>query len=296
MKKFTKLFNTKPSSVDVENKSVTFTISDNQPDRMGEVVDQSTWNFKDYLKNPIVLWGHDPDDAENVLGQATALNVATDGSHTEATLCFATDINPKAKMVFDMIVAGILRTVSVGFINHSFEVEEDVPMLRDNELLEISVVPIPANPRAIALSYKEGRINQKDARWLLQSMKAESELIEKQLIEEEAPQRTKAMTDEQFDQVMGAITSLSEKVTAVETAQTTSDEKFIALSDQVAEAVKPADPVDPVDPVDPEVPPAKGGDIDQPGAEDEFDLDAELTDELQTKIDAELVAALETEE
>ena len=55
MKKITKLFNLTLKSIDEAAKSVRFVISTNQVDRYGESVDQRTWNFNEYLKNPIVL-------------------------------------------------------------------------------------------------------------------------------------------------------------------------------------------------------------------------------------------------
>src|SRR3954454_22324877 len=145
-RRITKLFNTKASSVDEESKSVSFVISTDDEDRYGEIVDQKSWDFKSFLKNPVVFWGHTSYEPEYVLGTASSLKVSEDGKRTTATLTFDTDINPKADLVFNQIKRGTLRTVSVGFMNHSFEVENDVPVLRDNELLEISVVPIPANP------------------------------------------------------------------------------------------------------------------------------------------------------
>src|ERR1700728_4339313 len=137
MRRITKLFNTKATSIDSTAKTVTFTISDNQPDRMHEIVDQKTWNFKDYMKNPIVLFGHDPSQPENVLGTAQSLEIAKDGNSSLASLKFDTDINPKADLVFNQVIAGTLRCVSVGFINHSEEMENDTPVLKDNDLLEI---------------------------------------------------------------------------------------------------------------------------------------------------------------
>src|ERR1700712_4307177 len=98
-----KLFNTKALSVDDKAKSVKFVISTNQEDRYGEVVDQESWNFKSYNKNPLVLWGHKPDEPENVLGTASSLKIAPDGSQTTAVLTFDDDINPKAGLVFNQI-------------------------------------------------------------------------------------------------------------------------------------------------------------------------------------------------
>jgi hypothetical protein len=63
-KRVTKLFTTKATSIDEEATSVTFVISTNQEDGYGEVVDQKSWDFKSYLKNPLVLWGHDSYEPE----------------------------------------------------------------------------------------------------------------------------------------------------------------------------------------------------------------------------------------
>lgn len=43
MRRITKLFQTKVTSVNEETKTVRFKISDNKPDRMGEIVDQASW-------------------------------------------------------------------------------------------------------------------------------------------------------------------------------------------------------------------------------------------------------------
>jgi hypothetical protein len=59
--------------------------------------------------------------------------------------------------------------------------DDDAPwILKDNELLEISVVPIPANPGAVALGMKSGDIKRKDAKWLMDSMRAEADLMQRQ--------------------------------------------------------------------------------------------------------------------
>ncbi len=217
MRRVTKLFNTKATSINDSSKTVTFTISDNKIDRMGEVVDQSSWDFKGYMKNPIVLWGHNPDEPENVLGTAESLEIAHSGSHTDANLRFDTDINPKAALVFNQIKSGTLKTVSVGFINHDEEVKDGVPHLKNNELLEISVVPIPANPRAIALSLKEGTLSRKDATWLMDGMRAEADLLEKQLDEEEETKEVPVDATKQIEVLTEAIATLTKTVADLST-------------------------------------------------------------------------------
>ena len=140
---------------------------------MGEIVDQHSWDFKSYKNNPIVLWGHDSWEPENVLGQGIDLETSDDGAETVATLQLDEDINPKASLVWKQLVKGTLRCVSVGFIPHSLEWLDDDPVLKDNELLEISIVPIPANPRAVALDFKAGSISRKHA-WLMSSRRKEA--------------------------------------------------------------------------------------------------------------------------
>jgi HK97 family phage prohead protease len=293
-KRVTKLFTTKAASIDEDAKSVTFVISTNEEDRYGEIVDQESWDFKSYLKNPLILWGHDSSEPENVLGSGSDLEVSKDGSKTTARLTFAADINAKAALVWDLIKRGILRTVSVGFMNHSFEVENDIPVLKDNELLEISVVPIPANPGAMALALKSDGINRKDAKWLMEGMRKEADLLEEQYKSSE-PSKEKSMTPEQATAMIEGMAKLTEKVDALAAEnqslreQVEAEQQSRADADkkaaEEAEAKKSEEDANKDDP-------AKGGDDDQPGAgtSNDIDDDTELTPELQAQLDAELEA------
>jgi len=297
MKRVTKLFTTKASSIDDDNKSVTFVISTNEEDRYGEIVDQKTWDFKSYLKNPLVLWGHDPGEPENVLGTASSLDIAEDGSQTTAVLTFETDINPKAALIWNLIKRGVLRTVSVGFWNHSFEVENDIPVLKDNELLEISVVPIPANAGAVAVGLKSGQINRKDAKWLMDSMRREADLVEEQYKTSE-PNKERSMSPEQATAMIEGMSKLTEQVTGLSSKVDTLASENESLREELAaekqareEAEKQAAEEEAkrkAEEDEQKGDPAKGGDNDQPGAgnSDAIDDDTELTPELQAQIDA----------
>ena len=300
-KRVTKLFATKALSIDDETKSVDFVISTNQEDRYGEVVDQKSWDFKSYENNPLVLWGHDPSEPENVLGAGSQLKVSKDGKQTTARLTFATDINAKAALVWELIKRGVLRTVSVGFMNHTFEYENDIPVLKDNELLEISVVPIPANAGAVALGLKSGDINSKDAKWLMESMRREADLLEEQY-KASQPNKEKSMTPEQANAIIEGMSKLSEKVdTLASDNQSLRDELAADKKEREDEAAAKAD-ADKKSAEEAEAKrkadedasnnPAKGGEDDQPGAGslDDIDDDTELTPELQAQIDAELEA------
>jgi HK97 family phage prohead protease len=251
-----------------------------------------------------VFWGHTSHEPEYVLGTASDLKVSDDGKQTTARLNFDTDINPKADLVFNQIKRGTLRTVSVGFMSGKMEMDakdEDAPwILKDNELLEISVVPIPANPGAVALGLKSGDIKRKDAKWLMDSMRAEADLMQRQY-EASKPKQDKSMTPEQATALIEGMTKLTEKVDALtaenqtlreqieaeqkarEDAEAKAEEEKKAADEEAAR--KAEDDAKKDDP-------AKGGQQDQPGAgePDVIDYDTELTPELQAQIDAELEA------
>lgn len=255
--KVRKLFNISVKSIDEDKRQATFVFSDNSIDRYGEIVDQS-WDTKNYEKNPIVLWGHNPQDAENAIGSAVELTINDDG---KSLMTAQFDDDPHASLIFNKIKKGILRTVSAGFIPHTIEYQDDVPVLKDNELLEISVVAIPANPNAVALAVKSGEINKKDAAWLMKSMRDEADLIEAQL-----------SADDDED--------LAAKVAELEQQLQEANDAKAALETENAELKEAAPNEEELDDS------AKDGDDDQSGAEeDDIDLDAELTDEEFEELD-----------
>lgn len=299
MNRVTKLFQTKIKSIDEEKRQVTFCFSDNQVDRMGEIVDQSTWDTKSYDTNPLILWGHDPSEPENVLGSGISLDLNKGGKSFVTAQFDDDDTNPKAGLVFRQLLKGTLRCVSAGFIPHTIDTEEDTPVLKDNELLEISIVPIPANPRAVALSLKEGSISRKDAEWLMKSMRDEAEAVDGQLKALATNEKEKKMTDETAKALIDSVKKLTEEfgtfkeatetsiksltdtVETLKPAEETEEEKTARQAAEAEAARKAAEENDDD--------PAKGGEDDQPGAgEAQFDEDAELTPELQAEIDAAL--------
>lgn len=302
MKHITKLFQTKIKSIDEQNRQVTFCFSDDQTDRMGEIVDQASWDVKSYEQNPLILWGHNPDEPENVLGRGISLDLNKGGKSFVTAQFDDESVNPKAGLVFRQLLAGTLRCVSAGFIPHTIDTEDDTPVLKDNELLEISIVPIPANPRAVALGLKDGSISRKDAEWLLKSMRSEAEALEAELVVQEVTSKEKTMNDETAKALIDSVKSLSEKI---DEFQTKTNERFEGFEAKLAEVTKsneePAEEeVSEEEPVveDETTTPAKGGSDDQPGAgEDEFDDDTELTPEQEAEMDAKLaeeLAALES--
>jgi uncharacterized protein len=152
-----KQFNFRIKSVDTEKYIVEGIFSTQDIDRQDEVIMQSGWDLTNYKNNPVVLYAHDYTDfpIAKMTEIRTEANPKLPGtSQLAGKMQFAVEENPKAKTAFNLMAGGYLNTFSVGFKNNKWEVDEanDVVYLNENELLEVSVVPVPANQMALAKS------------------------------------------------------------------------------------------------------------------------------------------------
>jgi HK97 family phage prohead protease len=145
-----------------ETREADFVASTEAVDSWGEIVEQK-WILDRFKQNPVILYGH--ASRELPIGIATRCDVVkqSDGRDAlECTVRFATAaMNPLAEQVWQMVQAKMLRAVSVGFNPRTARYEkrggEEVMVLSDNELHEISVVAIPANPEALAKQRAKAR-------------------------------------------------------------------------------------------------------------------------------------------
>lgn len=317
-KRITKFFNIEIKSVDQEKRQVTFCFSDDKEDRQGEIVDQASWDVKNFMANPVIMWGHNPENKpEYVLGQGVSLDLNNDGKSYITAQFDEDEINPTAGMIFRQLIKRTIRCVSAGFITHTYNFEDDVPVLKDNELLEVSIVPIPANPRALAKEFKAGNISTKDLKFLIDSMTAETKALTALVESRPNITKEKSMNDEQAAALiegMGklttlveeqgkTITTLTEDVATLKPVQETEEEKTAREAKEAedkaaaekeaaekAEADQKAADEEAARKAEEAL--AKSGDADQDGAGDgEVDDDTELTPELQEQIDRELQAA-----
>lgn len=110
-------------------------------DRVGDIILEEAWvkgGLVNYLKNPIVLAYHKHD---------TPIGVVTGHSVNEKGLKIEAKIFKAAGNVYSLIKNEVLRTFSVGFRTKEadYDVETDIFVIKDLELMEVSVVSIPAN-------------------------------------------------------------------------------------------------------------------------------------------------------
>lgn len=133
-----------------EAREVDFVASTETPDAHDSIV-KANWDTARYESNPVVLWAH--ESRELPIGVATKVRVVK--KELLATVRFVgADVNPKAEQVWQGVKQGVIRGMSVGFYPRSVRVEKqndrELLVLDDNELLELSITPIPSNPETLA--------------------------------------------------------------------------------------------------------------------------------------------------
>ena len=137
---------------DVESAAApaAFVLSTDEVDRHGDVVSADGWLLDAYRRNPVLLWAH--DYRHPAIGRAVGL--WTEPHRLMARMEFAP--TAFAQEVAALYQAGFQWGVSVGFKPLKFEERRDqktgailgVRFLQQ-ELLEVSAVPVPANRNAL---------------------------------------------------------------------------------------------------------------------------------------------------
>lgn len=150
-----------------------FIASDNTVDRYNEVIDQAGWDLDNFRRSPVIADCHNYGTIANILGKALSIQV-TDGKLVNRVE-FCVD-NPMGNMAWKMAKGGFLKSQSVGFIpqewtNGNATGQPDRTYTKQ-ELLEVSMVVVPANPGAtVGLALKSGAIERADLRDLAEFLK-----------------------------------------------------------------------------------------------------------------------------
>ena len=112
-------------------------------DRQGDVVPASVWEagMKNYLKNPIILAQHDYDDP---VGRMVEHRIDSTGLWVKARISAAAEI-------FNLVKDGVVTAFSVGFrvIDAEYNAATELFVIKQLELVEISVVSVPANQNTL---------------------------------------------------------------------------------------------------------------------------------------------------
>ena len=210
-------------------EKVSFVASSATPDRYGDIIDQKGWILENYKTNPVVLLNHDsnqlPIGKGNVYLRDDKLVIDVEFDSEDER---AKEVERKAKK-------GFMNAVSVGFRPLESKSRSELP--EDNkyygqrgmyyskaELLEVSIVTIPANGEATMLEQKFYNamkeeilkevkaamqdtlivnkhilnVKEEDDRYIVEFAKPEMEMEEEAMKEEEE----KAMDEEEEEKEM----------------------------------------------------------------------------------------------
>lgn len=128
--------------------------TDETVDRVGDSLKIELWDTKNYKRNPVLLWAHD----YRQMPIGVAKNLRVEGRKMLFEPVFH-EITEAARAVGQMFAEGIMSAFSVGFLQKVEYDKNGQEKQRAYELLEISAVPVPANPRALVLqrAFEDGQ-------------------------------------------------------------------------------------------------------------------------------------------
>lgn len=131
----------------VGERTFRFALSTKAADRDGDTLAQDGWKLDNYRANPVVLWMHDKRTPP--IGKM--INIGLQGDDLVGDIQFATaEQNPFADTIFKLVEGGFLNAGSVGFMPMRWEINADGGLdFKEQELLEYSIVTVPANPEAV---------------------------------------------------------------------------------------------------------------------------------------------------
>lgn len=150
------LFNFEPDSVkDLGDGKFSAVVTTSDVDRTGESIVTGGITYDNYMQNPVVLYGHDYQSLP--IGKCTKLTAYKNKIICEFQL--AVNEYPFAKTVSDLIKGGYLGAVSIGGVVRQWS--GDYTQILVMEMVEFSVVPVPANQNALITGRSLERVTGK---------------------------------------------------------------------------------------------------------------------------------------
>ncbi len=143
-------------SAEDKPKRFKVTLSSAKQDRHGDIVEQN-FDLKYFKKNPVVLDSHRYDSIFRILGRMPKIGIGE--KNLEGEIEFATSLYEGAVAEW-MVENGFVNTVSIGFIPFEFD---EKGRITKSELLECSLVSVPAQPEALFEHKSKSNDKKKDA-------------------------------------------------------------------------------------------------------------------------------------
>jgi uncharacterized protein len=202
-------------SIDAENQIIEGVVgSDDSVDRHGDRINPKGWDLKNYKKSPVILINHDYQS----MPVGKAINVRVENNQLLFDIEFSKTYDVAIK-AFNLIKEGIWKAWSVGFLVKEWARTGEDYTINKAELLELSLVTVPANPNALSpkqlgmieefnnLEVKTAEVVEEEKEPEVKEVIAE---IQKQLGELSAKVDTfDKSIDEKIDTKMAELTKLS---------------------------------------------------------------------------------------
>ncbi|MFH0911723.1 MAG: HK97 family phage prohead protease [Planctomycetota bacterium] len=148
-----------PTEANATERILGVTITTRERDREGDVVEPSGLDFSHFLQNPVVLWAHDLASAP--IGRVLSIRILDE--RADAVVQFAD--TEAGRETYRLYAGRYLNAWSIGFIPKEWgRLPEDAEGRRGYhitaaEVVELSAVPVPANPHALTRDLKSGRLS-----------------------------------------------------------------------------------------------------------------------------------------
>ena len=193
-----------------DSDTMDFVASDESPDRYEDEILAKGWQLANFRKNPVFLFAHN----NHIPPVGKVVKVGPEGTQLLATVQW--DMNDELGVQLQSKYANkFMRAVSVGFRPLEFEFIDGGNGIRftKQELLELSAVPVPAQPKA------------------MKKMFGELEVTTGPL--PTGPEELKAWVREAVEKQADEIADLLERMKAVEKGITSSEEIELDISPEL---------------------------------------------------------------
>ena len=215
------------SKVQAEERIVEGYASVEVPDRDDEIISREALRtaFKNYMRNPVLRWMHEREPIGKILDGY----VDDKGLYVRAYISDATE---KAREVWGLIKDGIVRAFSIGgrvleaVREYSKALGRKITKITKMELLEISVVDIPANPETLFQVVRKsvgelGGMSEEELVELKAELNSRIDCLEKKL--------------EKLEEISEKLEKIGEKLGQVEAKQQEQEEKVEKAAKEEAE-------------------------------------------------------------
>lgn len=193
---------------------VTVIVSNSTIDRYGESIDVNGIDLTQIKRNPVVLWGHQYSQ----LPIGKIIKLWKSQGNLMATIKLDYDIYDFANIVYQMILRGTISAVSIGGLVKQWS--DDFMTIEELEMVEVSVVPVGANPDALVVAKSLGM----EANTFRKSYE---EFVQKALVDKMA-----GMGDDELNEHISsleAITAALKSTKAQKAQQETPEERHVTL-------------------------------------------------------------------